>query len=718
MKSSRILRTLVFVVFLTSQFFIVTNSSRFVVTAFACNTWQVGARIGLRGGSEIRSGSGLNYQVHTIVPEDNWQVDIIDGPRNADGKEWWDISRQNLDGGGTGWIYKEQAGYDLCNDTPSNPGQIELMDNLSLWSDGSGQWPPVIGDKLVAHIKVRNSGGETLSLGKIGVRGRKNGGEFWDIGWWSADLGAGQEWQLDPNNERPLEAGNYSFRISYQDNSGWHEIGNEINFSVSASVPSNPGQLKLMDNLSLWSDGSGQWPPVIGDKLVAHIKVRNNGGEEIILEHLGVRGRKNGSENWDIGWWSADLGVGQEWQLDPNNEHPLEAGHYSFRISYQDKSGWHEIGNEIKFSVGVVPATPEDAVPTEAPVPNQPEEPNSYSSGDWQTGARVGLCAGAPIRSGSGFSYPTHTIVPENNWQVDIIEGPRNNGGMTWWNVSRANIDGGGTGWVFYEQAGICDTGGEVSSGESTQNGDGENGISINQVDAPTLPTEAPQPESNDCGWFVKCAQAAENPAQPKICKAKESCDWDDIRCHWRNILLPFENWGCTNAPLPSPTPVEQPADNSDSSETDLTSWLRKYGVTEGQIYSGGQCTDLVRQISVAYPGYGKHTEIIDGKPSIIYNGANQYIENIKTNNQKLPALLKDYTSIVKKCDIILFVGEDYLKKSNNAGHTALVWQGLNQNDEITILEQNFGTNKAVKTRPIPSSAFDSSTYIIPSECK
>lgn len=93
--------------------------------------------------------------------------------------------------------------------------------------------------------------------------------------------------------------------------------------------------------------------------------------------------------------------------------------------------------------------------PTALPIPNQPQEPNSSSNGQWQVGSRIGLCAGAQIRSGSGFSYPTHTIVPENNWQVEIIDGPRNNGGVTWWNISRNNIDGGGTGWVYFEQASL-----------------------------------------------------------------------------------------------------------------------------------------------------------------------------------------------------------------------------------------------------------------------
>jgi len=113
------------------------------------------------------------------------------------------------------------------------PGFVELVDNLELRSDGSGSWPPLAGDKLIAHIKVRNGGDESIHVVNIGVRGRRNGSDFWDIGFWSIDLSGHGEWSLDPNNERPLEPGSYSFRISYTlDGSNWIEIGNEINFTI------------------------------------------------------------------------------------------------------------------------------------------------------------------------------------------------------------------------------------------------------------------------------------------------------------------------------------------------------------------------------------------------------------------------------------------------------------------------------------------------------
>ena len=107
-------------------------------------TWYVGARIGLKAGSAIRVGSGMSYGIETIVPSDDWQVDIIDGPRSTDGVTWWDISRKNIDGGGTGWVYFEQAGMSGCNDNTnstsnSNPNiQTANPDNLNFGGNSSG----------------------------------------------------------------------------------------------------------------------------------------------------------------------------------------------------------------------------------------------------------------------------------------------------------------------------------------------------------------------------------------------------------------------------------------------------------------------------------------------------------------------------------------------------------------------------------------------------
>ena len=109
----------------------ITRSARFVYVALAVaislvlfsvyvaeagNNWYVGATVGLCRGTEIRHGSGYNYGVHTVVPENNWPVKVINGPRYVSGQTWWDISRREIDGGGTGWVVQSQA--DQCFSSP------------------------------------------------------------------------------------------------------------------------------------------------------------------------------------------------------------------------------------------------------------------------------------------------------------------------------------------------------------------------------------------------------------------------------------------------------------------------------------------------------------------------------------------------------------------------------------------------------------------------
>jgi hypothetical protein len=90
---------------------------------FAQNDWQVGQLVGLQQGTCIREGPGFGYQAHTVVPENNWTVMVIDGPRTADGRIWWDTSR-NAAGdpsGGTGWVTQDQDDRDCAKRSPSNP---------------------------------------------------------------------------------------------------------------------------------------------------------------------------------------------------------------------------------------------------------------------------------------------------------------------------------------------------------------------------------------------------------------------------------------------------------------------------------------------------------------------------------------------------------------------------------------------------------------------
>jgi hypothetical protein len=77
----------------------------------SADDWRVGNIVGLCKGTRIRKGPGYNYAAHTTVPENDWAVKIIDGPRYANGEEWWDTSHKAAgdSSGSTGWVSKRQA---------------------------------------------------------------------------------------------------------------------------------------------------------------------------------------------------------------------------------------------------------------------------------------------------------------------------------------------------------------------------------------------------------------------------------------------------------------------------------------------------------------------------------------------------------------------------------------------------------------------------------
>jgi hypothetical protein len=112
--------------------------------------WQVGRIVGLRAGVCIREGPGAAYRAHTQVPEDNWAVMVIDGPRVADGAIWWDTSRRAAGdpSGGTGWVRMDQTDTNCFPPSPNsapepNPLpapspdiQGSILDQISAWWNG------------------------------------------------------------------------------------------------------------------------------------------------------------------------------------------------------------------------------------------------------------------------------------------------------------------------------------------------------------------------------------------------------------------------------------------------------------------------------------------------------------------------------------------------------------------------------------------------------
>jgi RHS repeat-associated protein len=110
-------------------------------TAQASINWAVGDIVGLCAGTQIRTGPGTSYYIHTIVPEDNWAVKVIDGPRFANGQTWWDTSRREAGdpSGGTGWVSQQQA--EVCpgggGATPTPGGGLPTFLLIELGPDGT-----------------------------------------------------------------------------------------------------------------------------------------------------------------------------------------------------------------------------------------------------------------------------------------------------------------------------------------------------------------------------------------------------------------------------------------------------------------------------------------------------------------------------------------------------------------------------------------------------
>jgi hypothetical protein len=134
----------------------------------AANDWRVGSDVGLSKGTQIRRGPGFDFCYHTVVPEDNWTVRVINGPQEDSlGNVWWDTSRAAAGdpSGGSGWVRQQQAdtspapqdtGQACPNSQASGvklPVKIEVplfLINIEIW--WAGQIAPVKIGVLVAAL--------------------------------------------------------------------------------------------------------------------------------------------------------------------------------------------------------------------------------------------------------------------------------------------------------------------------------------------------------------------------------------------------------------------------------------------------------------------------------------------------------------------------------------------------------------------------------------
>jgi len=210
-------------------------------------TWEVGRIVGLCSGTEIRHGPAL--AVHTVVPEDDWFVKIIGGPRIYGGETWWDTSREAAGdpSGGTGWVSQGQA-ETSCSDGPNDgyfgllplsPAQRALLSWL-----GYHQWLFFMGDPVSAStgvltakfvdLDVPGVAGFDLTLSRVYNSRDDREGAF-GIGWSSL-----LDVALRIANDGSVD-------VRYEDGHGAHFVVDGDGY-----VPGGPG---MFDTLTY--DGSG-----------------------------------------------------------------------------------------------------------------------------------------------------------------------------------------------------------------------------------------------------------------------------------------------------------------------------------------------------------------------------------------------------------------------------------------------------------------------------
>jgi len=277
--------------------------------------------------------------------------------------------------------------------TPS-PGNIQLVEGLR-FSPSS----PQVNQSTNAYYRARNNGGQSITLGYIGVKCRRNSDQAnYDYYWYSnVTLAPGQEFTNDTNRSFDT-AGSYWCTPNYEQGGNWNDVKwsdgstNYITLNVQNVTP--PGNIYVASDIELEPSPYHSWPPIEGDRLIGRFTLGNNGGQTLHLNGYGIRMRRNSTDYWDfLNTNGIDLAPGQTVRFDQNNERPLATGHYRAEITWQ------------------------------------------VAGQDWQvTSAReFDVSAPAPVDNASLINQPGSPTVQANQG-VQIVFELQNTGGTTWSN--------------------------------------------------------------------------------------------------------------------------------------------------------------------------------------------------------------------------------------------------------------------------------------------
>jgi len=292
----------------------------------------------------VREGPGLNYSIVSIMPL-GAIGQILGGPVEADGFVWWDVDYAL---GVRGW---------------SADNWLETTSELS----GCGI-PVLISplritrtvDTLTAEFIVQNLGDSSITLDRLLVGGRFNGGtlstgDYPDFPYESVTLARDESYEYDGTMQLS-EVGNYQFFVAYYietpseqerrllDSNNWNTCidlaGDLTDKDRSLSFEKWPAV--VISAPLLLTPSRGHYYP--GSLIVGRFSIKNVGSVPVTLNTLTVGGRDPDGLTVDLDW---RLGVTIQPAGEPDDEYtyiglgrlPGKIGNYHFFCAYQAADG-------------------------------------------------------------------------------------------------------------------------------------------------------------------------------------------------------------------------------------------------------------------------------------------------------------------------------------------------------------------------------------------
>ncbi len=299
------------------------------------------------GGLKVRSGPGTSYSIVGYL-SDGTIIKINGGPVNSGGYTWW----QHDHGGWSAGLYLADSS---CG--PS-AGNIQLSVGLSI-NPGS----PYPGQDTNASFKAKNNGGSAISLGHLGVKCRRTSDQanydfFWQT---NVTIQPGQEYSYSTNRAFDQVAA-YSCTPNYEQNGAWNDVkwpdGSTNYVTVNVQNPP-PGRLVLTQDLQISNSN-----PQTNQQIQGSFQVKNDGGQPITLQYLGIQGRLNGDVNGqtaDFNWVpNLTLQPGETYNYSSGRGIPT-AGSWRLRPNFEMNNSWSDVHhadgsiNEVWVNVSAPP---------------------------------------------------------------------------------------------------------------------------------------------------------------------------------------------------------------------------------------------------------------------------------------------------------------------------------------------------------------------------